>query len=290
MRVALFHVAAVSLAANVALANELEVSILKSSDDGADTYQIDLEATKTGASACSLTTPEGTYPCSAVTAGALQLPPAFFSDHTYSGVNAFSDLLVAIGTDWTLTWDPGEGTETVASICFGSGWQESDFLEVPILSQPADGSTGAPITTGMTWGYGATPACTAQTDRVEASMIGPGGAERDSDELPCSSTTWTPSPDLTAGEWIATITNAHDPGPVVSGWLEAPDASSCTAPTGDPWSLTNEDWLGLASIDSATFRVANPIPALSGNGAIALIGALLLAGMTAIRGMSSGSR
>jgi len=293
MRFLMILVAAISLVATPAFANELEVSILKLSDGGAGfEYEMHLEATKSGASECSLSTPKWTYTCAAVIDGTLTLPAAFLSDH--SGLS-FAQLLTTIETDWTLTWDPGEGTETVATICFGS-IVEANFLEhVPILSHPVDDSREPP-TTGMIWGYGKTAACTAQRDRVEAGMFGPAGAERGSDELACSVTSWMPSTALTAGQWTAMINNGHDPGLVVSGWIEAPDGTSCAAPTGDPWPLLDcpaspplecqSDWLSLENIDRATFAVANQVPALSKGGTAVLGGVLLLAGVMAVRRIS----
>lgn len=225
--------------------NELEISLVKYSDGiGGDLYRILMEANKDGAATMEVTTPSGTF--LGANTGNLFVPELLNSSLVDL---SFSGLAGEIGTDWTLIWDKGLTTETVATIGFGS-ITVGEFLETPMFLNPPNGATGVSPDTSIDWTY-TIPATSAQVDRVEVFLTGPDGQSLSSGELPLSATLWTSPTPLTPGAWEAIINNAIDIRTVADG-IGGPIS-------GDPWVIANLDWLQLTSADRTSFTVV-PLP------------------------------
>jgi hypothetical protein len=235
--------------------NYLEISLLKYLADVGDRYGISFDANKDGYTSCTLETP-GDPSGSECSFDVIRW------DLTYSQLTA--EIGSGSGADWTLTWDEGLPTETLATIDFGSV-PESDWLALPTISNPPDGASGVSPQTSIDWTWPAQP----DLDRVEVLMFGPNGQERDSDEFPPpppEPTSWTPLSPLASGPWQAVVLNGNDIRDVPIG----------ISISGDPWVLENSDWLSASSIDFSSFTVAPPVPALPGWPAYAVLAGLLI--------------
>ncbi len=225
--------------------NELEIYLYKYSDGiGGDLYGIGMNANKDGAASMEVTTPSGTFV--GANLGGIFVPELLNS--TLVDLS-FSSLTGEIAGDWTLIWDKGLATETVATVGFGSV-SENEFLAVPSLINPVDGASGVSPTTSFEWEY-TIPVIDAQLDRVELFLSGPGGLVLLSDELPLSATSWIPPTPLAPGLWEAILVNGTDIREVANG--------IGGSISGDPWVIQNLDWLGLDSVDRASFTVV-PLP------------------------------
>jgi hypothetical protein len=203
-------------------------------------YEFGAGFNKEGASSCKLTNPTGTYDCFEM-GGEWYPDTLFWQEHTQM---SFSEVLAAVGDDWTIVWDEGQETETAATVTFGT-LIEDDFLEVPEITHPADGSGDISQDTSIDWNYGGTDPCTAQIDMIEVLLSGSQGSEIESDELPCTTLSWMPSTPLDDGEWGAVVSNAF-------AFRDVPEGLDIS---GDAWNLDNTDWLDLRSIDTARFWV-----------------------------------
>lgn len=206
-------------------------------------YDLDFDANKNGATTCGLTTQNGTFAC-------IDTGDGWIPDSTYNNLGlTFAELTSEIGTDWTLTWDAGLATETIATIGFGTIAQ-SDWFAIPTITNPLDGTTGVSPSTSIDWTYSVSTA-SAQLDAVEV-FLTTGNVSIESDELPQVDTSWTPDDPLAPGGWVVGISNGHSPRIVADG-IGGPI-------TGDPWVLENGDWLALDSVDRASFVVAGSAP------------------------------
>ncbi len=198
-----------------------------------------LAANKDGATTCELVTPTGTYSCINV-GGEFLAEQSFRDDHMDM---SFAGLTAAISGNWTLTWDEGLPTQTVATISFGTVL-ESDFKLVPTLTAPVDGVPieipGDPNPPTIEWNYGTTLPCDAQLDAVEVALIEQAGTEISSGELPCDSLSWTPPSPLTEGTWFSRVAN------IITDYRLVPDGIDIVEGT---WPIENSDWLSLRSID-----------------------------------------
>ena len=223
--------------------NNLEISLVKYDDGlGGFLYGIAVSAEKVGATTFEFIIPSGTFDSFVVADDLFLLKDL-----------SFSSLSSEIGGTWTLTWDKGLSTETVASIGIGT-ILEGEFLEVPTLTNPIDGATDVAPNTSIDWVYSVAPAV-AQQDDVEVFGTGPGDLSIASNELPLDTASWTPPSALAQGEWEVFMINGRSSIREVADGIGGPI-------TGDPWVLENEDWLGLVSIDVAIFTVvpnARPI-------------------------------
>jgi hypothetical protein len=238
--------------------NFLEVVLSKDRVDSTDEYGVSFEAGKDGATTCGLVTPSDTFDCSN-------------GDIVISLGLSWEDLEAEIGTgagtDWTLTWDEGLSTETIAQVDFGSVL-ESDWLSLPTITNPSDGASGVPPDTSIDWGWPGDPDL---SDELEVALFGPNNERRYSDELAGDTTSWTPLSPLAPGEWDAVVMNPN------ADIRAVPDGLSFS---GDPWVLENSEWLAADSIDISTFNVV-PEPST------ALLLALGLVGIAAGRRRSS---
>ena len=232
------------LEASPSRADYLSINLLKYLPNGTDLYGILFDAGKGGATSCKLATP------SDPTGSACRINEMIGWDLTFSQLTA--EIGTGTGADWTLTWDEGLSTETIATIDFGSVL-EADWLSLPTITNPLNGATGVPPDTSIDWTWPASP----ELGNVGALLVegtladlisGPpyGGCE--SDELPHSPapTTWDP-PCLGPGTWTAVVLNEDEFLRLV------PDGLSIS---GDPWDLENDDdWLSTTSLDVSTFDV-----------------------------------
>lgn len=243
--------------------NYLEISLLKYYSDAGDRYGISFDANKDGYTSCKLETP-GDPSGSACSFDVIRW------DLTLAQVIA--EIGSGSGADWTLTWDEGLPTETLATIDFGAV-SGSDWLSLPTINDPPDGASGVSAHPSIDWTWPAEP----DLDRVEVLMFGPNEQERDSDEFPPpppEPTSWTPLPPLTPGPWQAVVLNGNDIRDVPVG----------IGISGDTWVLENSEWLAATSIDFSSFTVALPVPALPGWPAYAVLaGLLVLVGVRSAR-------
>jgi hypothetical protein len=183
----------------------------------------------------------------------------------------FPQLTAEIGTgpgpDWTLTWDEGLETETIATIDFGSVL-ESDWLSFPTITNPLDGASGVPPTTSIDWTWPASPVL----DNVEALLFAGtladviSGATNEtygSGELdhPPAPITWDP-PLLSPGTWTAFVSNED------TELREVPEGILIE---GDDWVLENSDWLAASSLGISEFDVV-PEPSTASLLALGLVG------------------
>ena len=266
------------------------MEIGKQTSPGGALYDISLDLDKAGAAACSLATPTP-YACVPdLNEGGFTMEPAFFSDHADL---AIGDLLSAIGTDWTLTWDAGLPTETVATLCFGT-ISDSDFPAMPVIETPENG--GVSDASLVAWSYeaGRPEPCAFPSDQ-NAELSGPDESSCEAilplgePEAPaCVARTWAPREDCTdpttflPGQWSALVENRYEPGLVsaATGQISAPDGTPCPAATGDPWLIQGPTWLGLQSYELVGFTLASPVPALAGH-----LGNWILGGSLAAAGL-----
>jgi len=246
--------------------NVLEISFLKYSDgSGGALYGIIIQADKDGATTLEISTPSGTFVGSNVGDGFV--PERLFYD-SLSDIT-FANLTSEIASDWTLIWDKGLATETVAIIRFRTfgTLMESHFLAVPTLTNPMHGALDISPNTSIDWNYDV-PVADAQQDFVEALLFGPtdpslvsgelsdlikaivlGSSDltQSSDDLPLDVTSWTPKAPLHSGTWIASSING-------SSLIDTADGIGGPI-TGDPWILENEEWLDAISVDGAGFTI-----------------------------------
>jgi hypothetical protein len=96
---------------------------------------------------------------------------------------------------------------------------------------------------------------------VEVWLSGPYNEQRDSDELPLNTTSWTPLSPLDPGWWDAVVSNGNDIWEVSEG----------LSITGDTWVLENSEWLAADSIDLSTFWVV-PEPSTASLLGLGLVG------------------
>jgi hypothetical protein len=203
-------------------------------------YDILIGANKDGAVSCELVTPAGTF--SMIDIGGEFYPePGYNDDHTDMD---YIELIGVISGDWTITWDAGGPSQTIATITFGAV-PEGDFLPVPILIYPIDGEPieipGDPNPPTIEWYYeGISNPCNAQTDAIEVFLWDYGSTVISSDELLCSLISWTPPSPLAEGAWIVEVQNS------ISDYRLVPDGITIVEGT---WDIENEDWLALQSID-----------------------------------------
>jgi hypothetical protein len=250
----------------------LWIMLVKDQMNSSYEYSIFFDANKDGATTCTLETPSdpGGSAC-----------PFGPDDRDLSGFirtgltcTELEAEIETAGTDWTLVWDEGLGTETVADIDFGtinfnceneSGATEwpSDF---PTITNPLDGASGVSPDTSVDWTWPASPVLYS----VAAVLVGPNSDVRGSGKLPHPPppTSWPPDSPLTPGQWIAVAMNEDRDIRTVSTGLTI---------TGDSWPLDNDSgWLGANSLDISDFTVAAPVPSLSPRG-IAMLGGLVFA-------------
>ena len=138
--------------------------------------------------------------------------------------------------------DPAERADLVLGENDYGTVTEGEFPEVPTITQPADGAVGVDPNTSIDWDYGGMDPCIAQEDRVDVCywQVFPAitCVEMDS----CDVVTWTPPAPLANGENFVRVTNGIDIRDVASG---------IGTVTGDPWILTNSEWLALQGIGFA---------------------------------------
>ena len=224
-----------------------------------------MEANKDGATTFEISTPGGTFGGSKT--GDIFRPDQLFYD-SLSDIT-FAKLATEIASDWTLIWDKGLVTETVAIIRFRTfgTLMESNFLTTPILISPLSGATDISPNTSIDWTYDV-PVADAQRDAVEvflfgptdpglvsgtvsdlidAVLSGPSNLIQSSDELPLDVTSWSPAAPLNSGTWVVLPANS-------SSILSTADGLGGPI-TGDPWVFENQDWLELTSIAGAGFTV-----------------------------------
>jgi hypothetical protein len=142
--------------------------------------------------------------------------------------------------DWTLTYDEGLSTETIATIDFGSVL-ESDWLNLPTITNPPDGATDVSPHTSIDWTWPTSPGL----GRIEVSLVEPGNELRETHELPLDATSVTPLSPLTPGDWLA----------VVLYETELRDGLDGIVITGNPWVPDEPEWLGALSMDLSSFTV-----------------------------------
>jgi hypothetical protein len=193
--------------------NYLEISLLKYRPNGTDVYGIAFDAGKDGATSCEVTTPSGTFAC---------IDTALRLDLTHAELTA--EIGPGTGADWTLTWDKGLGTETVAAIDFGSVLV-SDWWSLPSITNPLDGASGVSSDTSIDWTWPPSP----DLSELDVLLLGPNNEQRESGELPLNTTSWTPLSPLDPGFWQAAVSNRDDIRDVLDG----------LSITGDMWVLQN---------------------------------------------------
>jgi hypothetical protein len=272
------------LAAPAQAANFLEIWLTKEADGtGGFRYGVELEGlNKDGATSCKIATASGTSTCVRAEGGAGEDDSQFFlPDQSFLDQRAFSNfssLLTEIETDWTITWDEGLPTQTVATIDFltemGDITEESWSPVHPRITNPADGAAGVLPTTSIDWDYGGVDPETVDPDGIAVILRRTGNeffAEQRFFDLEgctgvCSSV--TPEPVLAAGTWRALVANGDSSGgdrPVPLG----------ISTDGAPWVLENEGWLGLESIGRAEFEVVpEPSPGILLGAALGVVAAL----------------
>ena len=226
--------------------NVLEIAVIKEEGDGGYVYTVAFFANKEDAPTCQLTSVSGTYTLEMFYDG-------FSPENDYWPAHlklTFTELASAISGYWTLTWDQGLATETVAEIDIGI-LEESDFMPVPVITVPADGATDVAPDTAIEWTYDASGPCTAQTDFQMVFLADAYLVVLSSPELACEVRSWTPGEQLHDGQWMAQV---HD---TVAARFTADGIGGPV--TGDPWILDNEDWLDLQSVGIADFEVTTVI-------------------------------
>jgi len=240
--------------------NWLEI-VFDKNDGIPDKHSIRMGASKVGAASGSLTTPFNAY---ALTPwdGFWTPEQQFYLDHS----NLSYLELINVASTWTLVWDPGSSTtETVCTIDFGD-LQGGEFPRMPVVTMPSDDLTiidPDPNPPTIAWNFGSVDPCLAVTDFVAVNLYGPGNQEIDSDELPCTSLSWTPPAPLPPGEWTVEVSND------VSGVRDVPDG---LAMTGDAWPLSNSDWLAVRTLGIPLNHISGTPPHPASDAAIRLIG------------------
>ena len=223
--------------------NYLGIMFEKSDIGTADfRYKVRFCANKESAVICELSTPLGTF--TFINDDDEFVPMQDFHD-SHSNLT-FAELSAAIASNWTLTWDEGFATQTIATIGFGS-ITEGEWLDVPSIINPLDGSSNVSPDTSIVWSY-TVPTLTAQKDAVEVFLVGPSNEQFSSDELTLLTTSWTPPSSLSPGSWTVSVENG------ISDFRLVEDGIGGEI-VGDPWILDNGDWLSLASTDSSVFTV-----------------------------------
>jgi hypothetical protein len=238
------------LAASPSRADDInfwEVVLSKDRVNGTDEYGVVAEAGKADATTCGLETPTDTFDCSN---GGIVIA----SGLDWGGLT--DEIGTEAGADWTLTWDEGLSTETIALIDFGIVL-ESDWSSLPTVTNPPDGTQWASPDTSIDWEWPVSP----NLDRVEVALSGPYNEQRGSDELPLNTTSWTPLSPLDPGWWDAVVSNGND-------IRDVPEGLSIT---GDTWVLENSEWLAADSIDLSTFWVV-PEPSTASLLGLGLVG------------------
>ncbi len=229
--------------------NFLESGILRYDTNEGLRYDVFIDVNKDGATTCELGTSSGSYSLSYL-GGAFRPGQDFFDDAI--GLS-FADLEDWISVAWTLTWDPGP-EQTVVTIEFGT-IEEGDFPSLPVLTEPPDGDSieipGDPNPPTVEWiNITGPPDCDfASVFITDEPMWWNAQDRRESDELSCTTTSWTPPEALPNGTWYVTVINGYDAREVPVG---------ITVVEGT-WSLDNEDWLVLGSIDGPQVVPVKPI-------------------------------
>ena len=129
--------------------NYLEIDLFRYLANGTDLYGIYFDAKKDGATSCKLATP------SDPTGSACSINLMIGWDLTFSQLTAEIEAVPG-PEDWTLTWDEGLSTETIATINFGSVL-EADWLSLPTITNPPNGATGVPPDTSIDWTWPTSP-------------------------------------------------------------------------------------------------------------------------------------
>ena len=232
--------------------NFLEIGLLRYFANNTHLYGILVEANKVGFTSCKLVTPS-------VPAG-FACGPSEVTRWGMTFVDLTAEIGTGVGTDWTLTWDEGLASKTVALIDFDSV-QESDWLALPAITVPMDGATGVQPNSSIQWEWPVSPdlgevEASIHSGDVIASFPGPWALECDSGEdlsHPPAPTSWSP-PCLSEGEQSALVYN-------VVAIIDVPDGLTIS---GDPWVLENDDWLDVAALSASSFSVSPlPVPSLS---------------------------
>ena len=224
-------------------ADSLEIILEKhDTDDDGIVYDICFQPEKTGATTCEIITPRGTFSCFETIC--LEGDNDFYDNH----INlSFAELDATISANWTLTWDKGLATQTIATIGFGV-INENDWLALPTIINPLEGAVDVSPNKIVDWTY-SVPTEQAQTDIVEAFFYNTDSDESlSSDELSLLATRWTPPSALSPGLWYAGISNGISDVRSVADGIGGPIV-------GDPWVLNNDDWLAITSKAAITFTV-----------------------------------
>jgi len=230
--------------ATVRADNVLEVAFDKYFSGAEYRYDIPIFFDKDGAATCRLENPYGDYTCIPFSAGFTPISP-YWAGHSNL---TFAQLTARIAGVWTIYWDEGLPTETVAVIDFGAV-EDTEFPRLPVLVVPPDGAFNVHPDVTIDWDYGGIDPCTVQIDIVEAFVTMTPPEYTSSGELACDVTAWTPPEPLAEGQWRAEVHNAVSIRNTVDG-IGGPIV-------GDPWELENEDWLDLQSIVWAHFTVSS---------------------------------
>jgi hypothetical protein len=249
-----------SLVASAYDPNSLEIVICQFAGDGTFEYNILMSTSKVDAVTCQLVILTGTYTLTDEGHGAFLPGPDYYKD---TSLLTFEDLTGIIGVDWTLTWDEGLPTETIATISFGTV-AANDFLLMPTITNPVSGGVIAnpdPNPPVFTWTYAPTPPCQAQLEGVFVYLQDPEGVGNFYPPADCNTTSWTPPEPLSEGDWLFMVFN-------VCSIRDVPDGLQVT---GDPWILDNSDWLALFSIGESQCEVV-PTSSLSWGGVKVLYG------------------
>ena len=230
-------------------ANGLDIGVVKyTMDGGGPTHRIGINASKTGAVSCELTTPGGTY--NLVPAGdRFEGDANFWNDYTNI---SFTDVADAFDSNWTLVWDAAGANETIATIDNFGALAEADFLALPVLTAPT-GAVAVPPNPTIDWtwsGDGSEAGFEDQDAWVGRTTAQPFELEliQDSNSFTGHVRSWTPPELLANGTWLAGVNANRSFRTVGDGFGTV---------TGDPWVIEGT-WLLLSSTALGQFAVVTP--------------------------------
>jgi len=219
----------------------LDITFDKSEASGNFFYDISMRTNKDFTTTCELVTPTGTYSFiyrDLYIGGEFYPDQNFMNDHSFM---SFAELTAAIAGDWTLTWDAGLSTQTVATISFGTVL-DGDFPTVPDITAPIDGLPikipGDPNPPTIEWTYGPTPTCNTQSAAFINTYSGTTG--QGSGYLPCNTLSWTPPYPLGEGSWLFLVIN------FIPDYRQVPDGIDIVEGS---WFIENDNWLSLRGSD-----------------------------------------
>ena len=219
--------------------NFLSIALLKDRVDSTDEYMIFFSPGKDGATSCTFTTPSDPSGSACPLAPGGGPPGIIRSGLSFSGLT--DEIGLGTGVDWTLTYDEGLSTETIATIDFGSVL-ESDWMNLPTITNPPNGATDVSPHTSIDWTWPTSPGL----GLVEVSLVDPDNNElRETHEPPLDATSVTPLSPLTPGDWLA----------VVLYETALRDGLDGIVITGDEWVPEESEWLGVHSMDISSFTV-----------------------------------